>query len=125
VNVRWRRGNELGVQFIRKANQYQQASMLRQQQSKWQEWTVSQAQNSNRSANSPGASTFSQQHQRVKTAGFLQTLGLDPNLSFTAAQLKRAYKLKALSAHPDRGGDTEKFQQVSAAYDHLLDHITG
>ena len=50
---------------------------------------------------------------------FYQTLGV----SETASQdeIKRAYRKLAAQHHPDRGGDTAKFQSISQAYDTLGD----
>lgn len=46
-------------------------------------------------------------------------LGLERNAS--PDDIKRAYKKKAMECHPDRGGDAEKFKEVSAAYEILSD----
>ena len=45
-------------------------------------------------------------------------LGLRP--PFSVDDLKVAYRLKALDAHPDRGGSPEEFQAVEIAYRRLL-----
>jgi len=37
------------------------------------------------------------------------------------AEIKKAYKKLAMTHHPDKGGDPEKFKEVSAAYDVLSD----
>ncbi|KDN47527.1 putative YDJ1-mitochondrial and ER import protein [Tilletiaria anomala UBC 951] len=37
------------------------------------------------------------------------------------AELKKAYRKKALSAHPDKGGDPEVFKEITAAYEVLSD----
>ena len=47
------------------------------------------------------------------------TLGVAKNA--TADTIKRAYKEKAKKHHPDRGGDTNKFADISNAYDILKD----
>ena len=50
-------------------------------------------------------------------ADHYQTLGVDRNAS--PDDIKRAYRKLAAQHHPDKGGDTAKFQEISAAYDTL------
>jgi hypothetical protein len=44
-------------------------------------------------------------------------LGLAPGA--TLAELKRAYRQRALETHPDQGGESEQFQRVQRAYEKL------
>ena len=48
-----------------------------------------------------------------------KTLGVDKNAS--TDELKSAYRKLAVQHHPDKGGDAEKFKEISAAYDVLSD----
>ena len=52
-------------------------------------------------------------------ADHYQTLGVDRGAS--PEDIKRAYRKLAAQHHPDRGGDTAKFQEIQAAYDVLGD----
>jgi DnaJ-class molecular chaperone len=42
----------------------------------------------------------------------------------TPTEIKVAYREKAMTTHPDKGGDAESFAELSAAYDRLLDAAT-
>lgn len=48
-----------------------------------------------------------------------RTLGVEKTA--TPEEIKRAYRKLASQHHPDRGGDTAKFQQIQSAYDVLSD----
>jgi len=53
------------------------------------------------------------------TDKFYNLLGVEKKA--THAQIKKAYHKKALKEHPDKGGDPEKFKEITAAYDALID----
>lgn len=48
-----------------------------------------------------------------------RTLGLDPDAE--EGEIKRAYREKVKTTHPDRGGDEEAFKEVTNAYEQLTD----
>jgi DnaJ-class molecular chaperone len=48
---------------------------------------------------------------------YYDTLGVQ--VSVSADEIKKAYRKLASQHHPDRGGDTAKFQEIQAAYDVL------
>lgn len=48
-----------------------------------------------------------------------ETLGVDKGA--TADAIKKAYRKLASTHHPDKGGDTQKFQELQRAYDTLSD----
>lgn len=50
---------------------------------------------------------------------YYDTLNVKPDAS--ADDIKRAYRKMAMDSHPDRGGDPEKFKNISAAYETLSD----
>ncbi|MEO8901321.1 MAG: J domain-containing protein [Polyangiaceae bacterium] len=50
------------------------------------------------------------------------TLGLKPRA--TVAEIKRAYRLRALETHPDRGGSAEAFRALQSAYESALKRST-
>ena len=45
---------------------------------------------------------------------YYKVLGLDE--SATESEIKKAYKKLAIKYHPDKGGDSEKFNKISEAY---------
>lgn len=49
---------------------------------------------------------------------YYQTLGLQSGAS--PEEIKKAYRKLASQHHPDKGGDTAKFQEIQAAYEGLL-----
>ena len=51
-------------------------------------------------------------------ASVWETLGLKPQA--TLLEIKRAYRLRALETHPDRGGSDEAFRAVQSAYESAL-----
>jgi len=55
----------------------------------------------------------------VDNEGFYKLLGVDKNADENA--IKKAYKKLALKHHPDKGGDPEKFKEISMAADVLTD----
>jgi len=50
---------------------------------------------------------------------YYQILGVSKNAS--QEDIKKAYRKLASKHHPDRGGDTKKFQEIQVAYDVLSD----
>lgn len=56
----------------------------------------------------------------VKCMGnFYETLGVPKNAS--ADDIKRAYRKLAMTEHPDKGGNADRFKEISEAYDVLSD----
>jgi hypothetical protein len=50
----------------------------------------------------------------ARATSIWETLGITARA--TAADLKRAFRQRALATHPDRGGDAEAFRQVQSAF---------
>lgn len=48
-----------------------------------------------------------------------ETLGVSKDA--TDAEIKKAYRVLSMTHHPDRGGNTQKFQEISGAYEVLSD----
>lgn len=57
--------------------------------------------------------------RRTERRRAFQTLGLEPGAN--QAEIRRAYREKAKTLHPDRGGDEASFKRVTEAYERLSD----
>lgn len=57
--------------------------------------------------------------KEVDNKKFYELLGVQKNA--TTDEIKKAFRKLALKMHPDRGGDTEKFQELNRAYEVLSD----
>ena len=65
-------------------------------------------------------SFFSDHTQNQQTHTVLyDKLGVSP--SATMDDIKKAYRLSALKHHPDKGGDPDKFKEITNAYATLSD----
>ena len=49
----------------------------------------------------------------------LEVLGLEEEVALTESILKKAYKMAALKAHPDKGGSEQEFEAVTRAHAYL------
>lgn len=58
-------------------------------------------------------------HREVDNAKFYNVLGLSKDAS--ESEVKKAYRKLAIKHHPDKGGDPEKFKEISRAYEVLSD----
>lgn len=57
--------------------------------------------------------------EEIDNKALYETLGVPINA--TEAEIRKAYKKLARENHPDRGGDTEKFKEISLAYEVIGD----
>lgn len=57
--------------------------------------------------------------KNVDTTKFYEVLGVQKTA--TTDEIKKAFRKLALKAHPDKGGDPEKFKDISVAYEVLSD----
>jgi hypothetical protein len=53
---------------------------------------------------------------------FMAVLGLLP--PYAVEDVREAYRQRALTAHPDRGGDAAEFNRLSEAYDRAIEYVT-
>lgn len=57
--------------------------------------------------------------KEVDNKKYYELLGVDKNAQKN--EITKAYRKKALKEHPDKGGDPEKFKELTAAYEVLTD----
>merc|ERR1719316_993940 len=58
-------------------------------------------------------------NKNVDTTKFYKLLEVEKNAS--EAEIKKAYRKLAVKHHPDKGGDPEKFKEITRAYEVLSD----
>jgi len=59
------------------------------------------------------------QQREVNTSRFYELLGVGKDADQDA--IKKAFRKMAMTHHPDKGGDPEKFKEISKAYEILSD----
>ena len=57
--------------------------------------------------------------KEVDNSKYYDLIGVPKNA--TEQEIKKAYRKKALKEHPDKGGDPDKFKEITAAYEVLSD----
>ena len=57
--------------------------------------------------------------EEVDNKKLYEVLGVDQKA--TQNEVRKAFKKLAIKHHPDRGGDSEKFKEINAAYEVLSD----
>ena len=67
----------------------------------------------------PGSGNPRGGKKNLDNTRFYELLGVSKTATDT--ELKKAYHKKALKMHPDKGGDPEKFKDISKAYETLSD----
>lgn len=57
--------------------------------------------------------------KEVDNSRFYELIGVEKNA--TQDEIKKAFRKKALKMHPDKGGDPDKFKDLTVAYEVLSD----
>lgn len=125
--VVWRRDNDLGVAFEHRGS-FQDAVEMRQRlgdkvgradafQDKPAEAVKPARPKAARPSSKP-RKVLRNQYRFLEAECSL--LALDPKRGITLADVKSAYRTRALKLHPDQGGSPEAFQALSQAYQKLL-----
>jgi len=55
----------------------------------------------------------------VDNSRFYEMIGVEKTAS--SDEIKKAFRKKALKEHPDKGGDPDKFKELTVAYEVLMD----
>ena len=59
------------------------------------------------------------QSSKINNKRYYELIGVKVNAN--DQEIKKAYRKKALKEHPDKGGDIEKFKEITKAYETLQD----
>lgn len=115
--VRWRRGNEAGLQFVRSVTADREAWLRDVQSKHYAEIGMAQRQMAQEAQRTPPPPT----EKQLSVPAAARILGLIAVDGLEAATLKMAYRKAAMDVHPDRGGDAIAFQKVNMAYAVLVE----
>jgi DnaJ family protein A protein 2 len=55
----------------------------------------------------------------VENSKYYELLGVEKTATYD--EIRKAYRKKALKEHPDKGGDPDKFKEITHAYEVLSD----
>ncbi len=114
ADIVWRSSHEIGVHFMRRGSFHQEAEFRTKQAEVYQ----NQLEAAGRAQAEP-QSAFIAQQAAISMQAHYETMGLDPSLDYTPEQLKHKFRILALRAHPDHGGDAETFQKLQSAFNTL------
>ena len=117
--VTWRRGNEVGLQFLQRVQEHN-LEPLRQKQTKL--YTEALARSRQRAVCWP-PDPNQDKAEAVLFRKSCMLLGLDPLKPQSDDNIRVAFRERAKLAHPDRGGDLEVFQALNTACSNLLARI--
>ncbi|MEP0942857.1 MAG: PilZ domain-containing protein [Rhizobiaceae bacterium] len=126
--VAWRKTNEMGVRFVRVGVLAEEERMKKEQQSAHQMELQQQVERANQErlhAEQEALQRQQLQAQRIAqiNAARMQIMGMDPTKPYTEEDLKSAYRRRAMSKHPDQGGDPLEFQQLTEIYNLMLNDL--
>lgn len=102
----------------RDAYEQQRAQGESQRQQKWREQARQESPSSSQKKASASSGGGAQREKHPHDA-YYRTMGLDPNGTYTKADLKRAYHRQAKKTHPDAGGFDQDFIDLTAAMEVL------
>jgi len=123
--VVWKKQNELGVRFLRIGDLSEEAQFRRDQQYAYKkdgDMRALQQQQSQLRSESDLVARQRVQAQRAAQMQIarLQIMGMDPTKPYSEDDLKTAYRRRAMTKHPDQGGDPAEFQQLTEVYNLML-----
>jgi acyl-CoA synthetase (AMP-forming)/AMP-acid ligase II len=107
------------AQARKEAYEQQRTEGESQRQREWRKQAQQESPHSSQKKDSTSSGGGAQREKNPHNA-YYRTMGLDPDGTYTKADLKRAYHRQAKKAHPDVGGTKEGFQQLSNSYEALL-----
>ncbi len=126
AKIAWKKGNEIGVRFLRKDDLSQEEKYRTDQQYHYKKETeraVKQQQEAHENALAEEQARAQAEAYRVAQIRItqMQIMGMDLTKPYSEEDLKSAYRKQAMTMHPDQGGDPGAFHQMQEVYKIMME----
>lgn len=126
AQVRWARGNEIGLQFVERGREEHKDRLCAMQQAYYREFTSASAPSmATPAAPQKSAADIAAAHQSKIIESHCRLLGIEVTQASSEDALREAFKRQAKILHPDQGGSAEQFQALVMAYQELVAVASG
>ena len=128
AKVAWKKDGEIGVRFIRTGDLADEQQFHSEQQSAYAKEVELERRRIAEEEARAEQQRLAREHaeaQRIAQIRIaqMQIMGMDPTKPYSQEDLKSAFRKKAMTIHPDQGGDPVEFQRLNDVYNIMLNEF--